>query len=98
MESSGAKVEVRAQTSVALVVGRLADGSEVSQEIAIPHQPGVVDDILIGHAIGQLRQMGGMLVRRDDGSVDFYSLLMIPKGINVSIKRISLALGTLATQ
>ena len=93
---SNSGVAVRPQVSTVLAVGTLPDGKTVSQEMPLPHDAGVSDPQLIFNAIQLIRQVGGIMFDGEKGSVNFYPLLMFVGGINFSVKRVILAIGSSA--
>jgi len=84
--------------SVVIATGKFPDGRTVSQQLTLPHEPGVTEVQLISAAINLVRASGGLINEGEKGTIDFYPLLMFTGGINFSVQRVSLALGTLAMQ
>jgi len=84
--------------SVVIATGKFPDGKTVSQQLTLPHEAGVSEIQLISAAINMVRAAGGLMLIGEDSSIDFYPLLMFTGGINFSVQRVSLALGTLAMQ
>jgi len=93
--SASAKPVLR--QSIVAVAGTLSTGQVISQEIAIPHEPGASDPTLINNALQLIRTVGGLMFDGESGSVNFYPLLMFTGGINFAVKRITLALSSTAT-
>jgi hypothetical protein len=86
-----------AHQSTVVITAKLPSGKVISQELPIPHAPGVQDFQLIDQAIKTTRAVGGLMGDSDEpDAIKFYPLMMLTDGLSFKVKRVTLAVSGLA--
>jgi hypothetical protein len=92
-------ISAAVQKSTVVISGKLPSGKIISQDLPIPHAPGVADFQLIDAAIKSVRSVGGLMGDGEEsGTVNFYPLLMFTGGINFKVNRVALVSSSSAIQ
>jgi hypothetical protein len=83
------RVAVPVETTMVQASAKLANGEEVKIEIPVQHGKGTQEGIILAHALGILRQIGGMTAD-NVGNLDYYPLSAFTPPIKFEVKRVSL--------